>query len=123
MVNHTYAVIIETENIISSLKDAETGQRGYILSNDSTFLEPYKSGKENAVKALDSVRSLTIDNPAQQADVKAIDSLIKHRLSIIDLLVNEKRTGHEVSLENMVLGKVYMDKTREIVNRMKGREY
>src|SRR5882724_7075394 len=75
MVNHTYSVIIETENIISGLKDAETGQRGYILTNDTTFLEPYKTGKAKAVTALDSAAFLTLDNPAQQIDAKALDSL------------------------------------------------
>jgi signal transduction histidine kinase/DNA-binding response OmpR family regulator/CHASE3 domain sensor protein len=123
MVNHTYGVIIETENIISSLKDAETGQRGYILTNDTSFLDPYKSGRANARKALDSVESLTADNPAQLADIKGLDSLITRRLSLIDLLVDEKKNGHEVSIENMVLGKTYMNLAREIVNRMKNREY
>ena len=38
---HSYAVIDHADNLRSALKDAETGQRGYLLTGDPVFLEPY----------------------------------------------------------------------------------
>ncbi len=51
---------------MSVMKDAETGQRGYLLTNDADFLEPYTGAKEKARAAFDSVRFLTKDNAYQQ---------------------------------------------------------
>ncbi len=43
-VNHTHEVLLTTEKLISSLKDAETGQRGFIITRNASYLEPYNSG-------------------------------------------------------------------------------
>lgn len=45
-VNHTNIVINQLEHTISLLKDAETGQRGFLLGNDEKYLEPYENAKK-----------------------------------------------------------------------------
>ena len=43
-VTHTHEVLEHVANVLSLLKDAETGQRGYVITGDEAFLEPYQSG-------------------------------------------------------------------------------
>ena len=63
---HTYEVLEQTQDVMAALVDQETGVRGYLLSGDDRFLEPYRAGREAYVAALANSRTLTLDNPAQQ---------------------------------------------------------
>ena len=45
-------VIRELERFVSALKDTETGQRGYLLTGDERYLEPYKDGQTNVLRAV-----------------------------------------------------------------------
>src|SRR5688572_16974793 len=65
LVNHTNNVIQEMDAINAALLDAETGQRGYLLTADEQFLEPYNTSRERAMKAYANVKTLTADNPIQ----------------------------------------------------------
>src|SRR5688572_11939735 len=62
MVSHSNLVMDNLDDIISTLKDAETGQRGYLLTNEEIFLDPYNGAKGKAIQLLDSVEKETKDN-------------------------------------------------------------
>ena len=62
---HAYNVIHQSEKVESSLRDMETGQRGFSITNDSTYLEPYLIGKANIKLYLDTLTSLVGDDPRQ----------------------------------------------------------
>src|SRR5689334_15864584 len=68
-VAQTDRIIIKLENIISILKDAETGERGFLLTNDEQFLEPYNGAFDKADRAVDEVKNLMADNLTQQESV------------------------------------------------------
>lgn len=83
-VQHTYQIHVELERLASLLKDAESGKRGFIISKDSTFLEPlFTSGKE-LDSSIAHLRHLTQDNPAQQKNVDELEIKINHALSIFE---------------------------------------
>src|SRR6478752_1435119 len=65
-VMHTDRVIAELESTLSALIDAETGERGFIITGDETYLEPYQTAIGQIDRHLQAVRNLTIDNPSQQ---------------------------------------------------------
>src|SRR3954447_16694333 len=66
-VAHTHQVLSEIEGLLSALKDAEVGQRGYLVTGDETYLEPYLSSRASIDQCLRDVRQLTSDNPVQQS--------------------------------------------------------
>ncbi len=70
--NHTYAVLAAADQIGASMVDQETGLRGYLVSGKSEFLAPYKSGGDNFLNAVKTLRMLTSDNAAQQARIDEI---------------------------------------------------
>src|ERR1700759_1522184 len=55
--DHTDSVINELNSALSSLKDAETGQRGFLLTDDTAYLRPYTGARERALAQVDLVRS------------------------------------------------------------------
>src|SRR5712671_5020869 len=66
MVTHTHAVLETLSNLLSSMKDAETGQRGFVLTGNESYLEPYTAALETVSRDLVDLRTLTSDNPNQQ---------------------------------------------------------
>src|SRR4029079_8872550 len=62
-INHTHMVLAELEGTLSSVKDAETGVRGFIITGDESYLEPYQAAMVDIPEGLDRLRQLTADNP------------------------------------------------------------
>src|SRR3954467_9650436 len=65
-VDHTNQVLHEFDQILISSVDAETGERGYIITGDQNYLEPFNNSKSQLADHVDKVTALTKDNPAQQ---------------------------------------------------------
>src|SRR5882672_1044583 len=65
LVDHTRQVRRNLSELLSACKDAETGQRGYVITGADAFLEPYRSALVEIDKTFDLVRKLTADNPNQ----------------------------------------------------------
>src|SRR5471030_1461276 len=64
-VRHTYQVIGQLDRVLSDALDAETGQRGFLLTKQPDFLAPYRAGRERVTADLSGFRQLTADNPDQ----------------------------------------------------------
>jgi len=65
-IEHAYKVILQTSALEKFIKEAETGQRGFLLTSDSSFLEPYLSIRADIKPGYDSLKRLTSDNIHQQ---------------------------------------------------------
>ena len=65
-VSHTYQVLGELEGLISTVKDVETNQRGYLLSQLPRYLEAYRAAIEATHARMAAIKRLTADNSAQQ---------------------------------------------------------
>jgi CHASE3 domain sensor protein len=121
-VEHTSKVIFGLENITSRIKDAETGQRGYLLTGEPEFLEPYTGSKDDVIGYIDEVRQLTADNLDQQKEFPVLDQLIVDKYRFIDKTIAERRRGIPVTITTLLSGKAIMDKIRQLVHRMEKRE-
>ena len=73
--DHTLKVIAASNDIVANMVNQETGFRGFLLSGEQKFLEPYKSGWEGFGKAWGEAKSLTSDNPAQQQRLEDVRKL------------------------------------------------
>ena len=71
-VKHTEQVIYQSANILSLSKDIESSARGFVITHDSTFLEPFYIAQKTIFTYIRQLRQLTQDNPVQQ---KRVDSL------------------------------------------------
>ncbi|MCJ2094884.1 CHASE3 domain-containing protein [Methylobacterium sp. J-072] len=64
-------------SLITTMVDRETGLRGYLVTADPAFLAPYRSGTQAFDATLQRLRTLTSDNPAQQARIAEVETLAK----------------------------------------------
>jgi len=69
LVEHSNLVSKKTNEIISTMKDAETGQRGFLLTGEPAFLEPYNGSYDKVLGMIADVKDLTKDNPEQQTNM------------------------------------------------------
>ncbi len=92
MVVHTYQVLGSIRQALLATEEAETGQRGYIITGDPSFLEPYDKARHQALPAsLADLGRLLIRNKGQQVRLARLRSLIDQKLNQIQTTINARR--------------------------------
>ncbi len=80
-VTHAHSLLGCLSNVLSTLKDAETGQRGYLLTGKSKYLEPYNTARVSLPQELEELQTLIGERSGQQARLtklrQEIDSLLE----------------------------------------------
>ena len=119
LIIHSYEVQLELERIISYIKDAETGYRGYLLYGDTTFLDSYSNSRERVNKAFFNLKNLTQDNQSQQKKLKELYHLIVLRYTYFNKNYEDKDLYKKYYEAN---GKKVMDEIRSKVDEMNALE-
>jgi signal transduction histidine kinase len=124
-VAHTNAAKDSLDALQLTLVDAETGQRGFIITNDEAYLEPYARAAARIDAEIATIRQRTADNPQQQADLDGLSRLARVKMSEIDEAMRLHRergfaAAQAVTVTNV--GKRTMDQIRATVARMEARE-
>ncbi len=125
LVTHTHQVLEHIAEVLSLLKDAETGQRGYVITGDEAFLEPYQAGTSNVHTVVKELRDLTADNPNQQKRIDQAEPLIAAKLTELKQTVDLRRKGNLDDTTKVVRGgegKKLMDNLRVILAQMEREE-
>src|ERR1035437_213804 len=73
LVDQTNKVLNEFQRLLVSTVDIETGSRGYIITGDEKYLEPFTIAGNNLSEHIEKVRELTKDNPVQQANIAQLE--------------------------------------------------
>lgn len=123
---HTYSVIAELEKQVLALVNIETGQRGYLVTGDESFLEPYHDGKEAFLRRNDRLEEMTADNPQQLERLAELEKRYHRWMdNTMQPAVDLRREAGNISLEvrrqvqaMMAEAKVEMDAMREIDHAM-----
>jgi len=124
-VEHTHEVLEQLKDIIATMKDIETGTRGYVITGKGTFLEPYYSAIKIIEQNVSTLRTLTTDNPDQQSRLNAIRLKITENITHSDEVVNlRKNKGFAAAarLTRSGKGKQVMDDIRRLVAEMENEE-
>jgi methyl-accepting chemotaxis protein len=126
-VGHTHQVLNNMEAVLSGLKDAETGQRGYLLTGNEKYLEPFLSARGAVEEKVKTLRSLTMDNINQQRRLDQLEPLIGEKFSELDETIavrKDKARGVDAALKIVQTdkGKQSMDDIRKVVTAMMGAE-
>lgn len=91
-VRHYREVHTDLINLLSAVKDPETGQRGYIITGTVEYLAPYTSARTTVAATLDALQALTVDEPSQQRQLNALRPIIAAKLTELDQTVTLRRT-------------------------------
>ena len=118
---HSHEVIVSLNGLLSAVQDAETGQRGYLLTGRESYLDPYRSALADVGGQLETITALTRDNPDQQSRLQPLRRHIDAKLAELKETIEARRNG---GLEAALLlvasdrGKVEMDAVRSQLAQM-----
>ncbi|HTN16046.1 MAG TPA: CHASE3 domain-containing protein, partial [Chitinophagaceae bacterium] len=118
---HSYNVRNELEVLMSHLKDAENGERGFIIANDSSFLSPYFGARKNIDRSLYILKQLARGNLRQQKNIDTLYDLISLRFSYLGkalVLKNQLPTADTFIAHNMRREQQVMNQIRAHSNNM-----
>ena len=124
-VEHTYQVMGAADALLAALTDAETGQRGYLLTGADRYLDSYRSGRPAADTALRELRQLTSDNSVEQVRIDTLATLAAAKFAELDTTITLRRTQGLAQAEASVItdrGRNYMSAARRLVTEMKAEE-
>jgi len=124
-VEHTWRVINQTELIMGSAKDAETGNRGYLVTGDEAYLQPYNQALHDLPIEIATFRSLTSDNPDQLQRISQMEAVLDQRLALLKEGNDLRAAGSSDAVHSFVVngtGKLQMDHLRSLADDMEGEE-
>nr|WP_312439522.1 methyl-accepting chemotaxis protein [Janthinobacterium sp.] len=121
---HTYQVLAKSNELLESLLNMETGERGYVVTGLDSSLDPYTKGKASFTEQLGQMRALTSDNPAQQQRLAQLETAQQGWLSsALDPVIAMRRAVAQgtaeiepvLALERQGKGKQGMDAMRALL--------
>ena len=124
-VEHTQDVLLELTAYESLLKDAETGQRGYLYSGQAKYLEPYTNAVAKGYPHIKRLAELVADNPRQLERVDKLRTLKQQKLDELAQTIALFNEGKKEQARAMVLsdrGRNTMDEIRALVAEMASEE-
>ncbi len=125
-VEHTWQVIYQVERILASEKDAETGFRGFLISDNTAYFSPYLTAQRELPGELDEFGRLTVDNPRQQRRLAEMHALLDERMSLLKQEIELRRAG-DSDLAQMLAesetGKAQVEQFRRLGDEMEAEEH
>ena len=118
LVRHTLEVIRQAEELAGHLSDVETGQRGFLLTNEERYLEPYKAGRAGIARDTSMLRALTNDNESQRRRLDALSLMIGSKFAELDRTIALQRAGQvsdALATVRTDSGKLAMDSIRRVM--------
>ena len=125
-VAHANDVLTALDHLLTALVDAETGQRGFMLTHEDAYLEPYNAALRTLRETSDEVDRAVMESPKQQGRMLALKPVIGAKLSELDETIRVARSAGNAAALDIVRsgrGKKAMDDIRAIVTDMKSDEF
>ena len=125
-VDRTNQVLAKSQSTLVSLLNAETGVRGYYISKDRKFLEPYEEALTTLEPTIMELAKLIQDNPSQVERVKFLDSVTRERMRLLQAAVERvdvrDSSSFPVVLDRLLQGKQAMDQFRSTIEQFETEE-
>ena len=124
-VNHTHTVINLSKSLLVELNNAETGQRGYLLTEKKSYLAPYEQGTQSARELLQTLMQKTSDNATQQQRLTRLSTLVNKKFDELQLtidLTTDDKLDQAMRIVNSDLGKDLMSEIRAVITAFEKQE-
>jgi len=121
LVEHTQVVIGQVRRVLALGVDAETGTRGFAITGDDAFLEPYNESRTQMEPELQRLETLVADNPTQKARAGQLAEALVGRTGVLAVVIDSRRShGFEAARQLVATqeGKRLMDRARVIADAM-----
>jgi PAS domain S-box-containing protein len=124
-VEHTREVMADLDSLFLSLKDAESSQRGYIITGLPSYLEPYQKAEASFGPTLSRLRRLVSDSSVQALNAQRLEQLVSDRRAILKENIDLRdQSGIEAAAASIArgTGKEKMDSIRALIGQMQSAE-
>lgn len=124
-VSRAIAVREHAERFLGHLRDAETGQRGYLLTGLASYLQPFTEGRGAVLPALETLDRLVVDDPDQQKRIGSLREQLQRKLDELDSTVAAMRAGRQpeaLAVIRQGRGIGAMDALRDLVQQIQHAE-
>jgi PAS domain S-box-containing protein len=124
-VAHTHEVLSGIERLLAATTDSETAERGYVITGDESYLEPYRQAATVVDGQVKRLRELTADNRDQQRRLDFVVPLVNDRLANLREVIELRKDQGFAAAQSAVLtgrGKRFHDRIRRLIDQMKGTE-
>ena len=126
LVEHTQEVLSVSNNVFMDILNIETGVRGYLLTGNKRFLEPFTISSKTIKANLEILTKLTKDNSQQQLRINLLKKVQTKRLFFLQKLVDSKENNTLKEYEVISIlgkGRRLSDKTRRLMNDINAEEF
>ena len=117
-VMHSYRVQTKLQELEETLVDVQLGERGFILTKNEDFLQPYKEAQKNLANNFKEAKSLLKDDPVQSRNLEEIEELSQQSIDNLTKNIALVRAGKTPSQENLLQGKRGLETVRNQINNM-----
>jgi len=124
-VSHTMQVREQLQNLVSTLKDAETSQRGFLLTGTESYLSPYNQARAALPGEITRLRELIVDNPDQVKRLSQVERVVNDKMEELAETITRRRNGDAAGALAVVQsdrGKMSMDRVRTLTRDMEEQE-
>lgn len=125
-VDHTREVITQNQRLLADIKDAESSERGYIITGDEAYLPAYEAAAHDIAPRLSGLQKLTRDNPAQQVRLSKLQTLIDERTAVLKTALTERKQAGVNAAQKVVIaggGRNMMQQIRDLCEQIETEEY
>ncbi|MGH9944746.1 MAG: CHASE3 domain-containing protein, partial [Pyrinomonadaceae bacterium] len=122
---HTQTVQNELKGYLLAVTDAETGSRGFVITGDPAYLEPYEQSLSEISEHHDSLVKLTADHPAQQERLSRLSKNVWDKLSFTGQAIEDRRVGGFAAAQRLIAtgkGRIEMDSVRSLIRELNAEE-
>ena len=120
-VEHTHEVLSSLELLLAAATDSETAERGYVITGDQSYLEPYRQAAAVIDGQTRHLRELTADNRAQQQRLDSVAALVNERLANLRAVIELRQDQGFAAAQGEILtgkGKQFHDRIRRLIDQM-----
>ena len=112
---------VELSRLLQQMLDAETGQRGFLLTGDARYLQPYNAATAGVNQTIDTLRTSYLTTPEELGQLAELSRNVSRKLAEMDLSVRLRKQGNEEAWRFIMLtdvGREHMDSIREQTARL-----
>jgi PAS domain S-box-containing protein len=121
----SHGIVASVDDVLTNLRDAETGQRGYLLTGDERYLAPYTASHAVVATSIDRLRSLVVNNGIRWGHLNEVAKAASAKLSELEQTIKlRKESGFDAALAVVKTdrGRAYMEQVRSQVAVMRVEE-
>ncbi len=125
-VQHSQRVQNGLQGLLTTLDDAETGQRGYLLTGDPSYLTPYNSAQVTVTHDLTLLKGLLSESPSQEVLLSQLSGTVEQKMAELQHTVQLQQSGDDAGALQLVrsnTGQQYMDQVRQTIATMEANEH